>query len=290
MQRRWLGLGVVVTVLRSAGCAPALGAGEDCSRPQPVGVSRSTFPEIEDDPCKQSGHVCIYQQSGGEVCTAATACKADSDCPSNFACSALDLYDGTTYCATSCTTGSSCGDPACASGCVAGYGCAADGVACELYLGLSCYVTDTSGPGCGAGAACSAVTRVCTLTPQCNDDSECSGFACQNQACTLSCTQAVDSTDYIGCASGFVCNPQTFICSSTLGGPCDPASDDGTQCGLGDACSPASQTCVSATPCNTDAECSGYGCQNGYCLLACTKNILPCTIGKTCDLGAHTCS
>jgi hypothetical protein len=94
----------------------------------------------------------------------------------------------------------------------------------------------------------------------------------------------------MGCAPGFACNPQTLACSSTLGGPCDPASDNGTQCGVGGACSPATQTCVAATPCSTDAQCSGYGCLNGYCLLACTENVLPCAIGKTCDLNAHTCS
>jgi hypothetical protein len=112
--------------------------------------------------------------------------------------------------------------------------------------------------------------------------------------CALSCTPPVTTGLHpnrgSGCAPGFECDPQTFTCSSTLGGACDPSSDNGAQCGVGGACSPASSTCVSATPCGSDSECGGFSCYGGYCLLTCTKNLLPCPIGKTCDVAAHTCS
>jgi hypothetical protein len=267
-------------------------AGDDCGACPAGDTCHFTYlggPDT-DDPCKPSGLACLETPNGRPVCTAAKACKVDSDCPSNLGCSNVDAYDGTTYCATSCRT--SCGGSYGCEGCAAGYGCAADGTSCELRLGQSCYVTDTSGPGCGVGSACDAVTRVCTLQPPCMADSDCGGFKCIGEVCMLSCTpdDLVGGDPGIGCAPGFACNLQTFTCSSTLGRPCDPASDDGTQCGTGGACSPASQTCVTTTACNTDADCSGYGCQNGYCLLTCTKNILPCATGLTCDLDTHTCS
>jgi hypothetical protein len=256
-----------------------------CGNPHDLPAGEPCYPDGPNsprDPCV-AGTACLAGQSG-VVCTAATACKVDSDCPGHFACTLDDWTDSTRmYCGTTCK-----------SQCAAGYGCAADGVACELRLGLSCYVTDTQGEGCGTGAVCSAVTRVCSLPPQCNDDSDCGGFACYGHTCMLSCTPAVTTgahpTNDVGCAPGFACNPQTFTCSSSLGGACDPASDDGKQCGVGGACSPLSHTCVPATPCGSDDECSGYGCFDDYCLLACTKNVLPCAVGRTCNLDAHTCS
>jgi hypothetical protein len=254
-------------------CNPGIGEGETCQHSRPF---------AQPDPCQQ-GTACLSRPDGIEVCTAAKACKADSDCEGNFGCTAVDRWDATTtYCSTRCS-----------AGCKVGYGCAADGTSCELRVGTPCYVTDTDGAGCGTGAACSALTRVCTVNPPCNDDSDCAGYSCTDHRCPLNCTPAADTglaNRDMGCAPGFACNPQTLACSSTLGGACDPGSDDGKQCGVGGACSPASQKCVPATPCTSDDQCSGYGCDEGYCLLACTKNLLPCALGRTCNLDAHTCS
>jgi hypothetical protein len=166
--RRVLVLASLAVVGALVTCGSNLSAGDSCFIGQHIG------PVSDDCP---PGLACLFVPDGDALCTAATPCNADSDCPSNFGCSAIDFGGGTTFCATSCTT--SCGDGYGCPGCVAGYGCAADGVSCELRLGKSCYVTDTSGAGCGTGAACSAITHVCALTPQCSDDSECvDGFAC----------------------------------------------------------------------------------------------------------------
>jgi hypothetical protein len=277
-----------------------------CTSNSPLHAGEYCWSDDPDEhlpPC-QPGTACIGAGPSGVVCTAATACKADSDCPGNFGCVIHDYQysatSGPTYCATDCTGGGSG-----SHGCAAGSACAADGVGCESRLGLSCYVTDTNGTGCGNYAECSATTRVCTLQPPCTSDSDCGGYHCApyNMAgvmvhkCDLFCAPPVVPptnvvTPYTGlpCGAGSVCDPQTFTCSSTLGDPCDPASDNGGQCGRGAACSPASRTCVAATRCNTDADCGDYACFGDYCLQTCTQNMLACAVGKTCDLLAHICS
>jgi hypothetical protein len=268
--------------LAAATCSNTLAVGAVCTSPW-----LDYYAPTGDCP---SGTTCASEiparDDGAFVCQAVSPCNADSDCPSNFGCSVQDGSDDSLtvhwYCATTCVADGT------SYGCAAGSKCTTPGT-CEPMTGQPCYVTDAEPLPCGVGAACAAATRVCTVPAPCTDASPCAGYACEtfgpvvNKVCALSCATDMD------CGPGFACNLETFACSSSLGGPCNPASDDASQCGAGGACSPKTRTCVAATPCADDGPCGSYGCLNGYCLTTCTENVVPCAVGSTCDLASNTC-
>jgi hypothetical protein len=101
--------------------------------------------------------------------------------------------------------------------------------------------------------------------------------------------EAVTGGVISGCGPGFACDLASFICSPAVGHPCDPASDDPNQCGVGGACSAMAKTCVTAVPCVDDEVCGGYGCLNGYCARSCTAKMIPCAVGSTCSLASNIC-
>ena len=280
-------LEAVITGALAAGCSSTVPANESCA------VSASgVLPEtLASEGSCPAGSTCASDLDGEYVCQVLQACDVDSNCPRNFGCSLLAAWGGTKYCATSCA------DNGTSYGCAAGSACAEDGT-CQSRTGESCYVTDTVngvyGSPCGVGAACSAVSGACAVSSACEDASACGGYACVNSNCALSCTSdTVDTASeggvIAGCAPGFTCDLETFLCSATLGRPCDPASNDANQCGAGGACSATARTCEAATPCVDDNVCGGYGCLNGYCAMSCTAKMSPCAVGSTCDLASNTC-
>jgi len=206
------------------------------------------------------------------LCQGGSQCEVDLDCTAGFQCEALDAA-GQTYCPLSC-------DPGSGGRCPEGYHCAADRSGCSERQGLSCYVDSTDVQPCGRSGACSADSRTCVIPAACS--APCGAYAC-NTVCAVSGASDAD------CSADAVCNTTTSTCTTSVGETCDPGSDSATQCGQGSACAPASSTCVLAAPCTTGADCGAYECADGYCVLTCTQNVLPCAVGKVCDLMSHEC-
>ena len=149
----------------------------------------------------------------------------------------------------------------------------------------------------GDTPVCDDATNTCVAATQCQTDSQCSGYDCNNGRCRVACTSnqhcdnATHRCDYS--TNKCVAAAQCTTAAQCSGFACDNGRCragclyDNDHCNAGFACTGGFK-CVQGTACTNNGPCGVYDCDNGACRQACDGNN-DCANGAACDLGSNTC-
>lgn len=188
-------------------------------------------------------------------------CRTNSECGSDYVCSASGR------CAPPATVTPACTEP---SQCASGTNCGADG---------RCHAGDCSTSGCPSSYVCKldggapACVRIDdnNNTSTCKSNNDCptpAGSKCLSGTCVAPADQCVDATQ---CASGSQC----------VDGVCTPSCSASKPCPTGYACDDKGVCTGSNGTCSSSSECSGANvCVQRHCVAPC--NAGQCEGGLVC--------
>lgn len=238
--------------------------------------------------------------SDGQRCNASGVCTSESgSCQFNSECG-LDEYCANGTCElsactedTDCVDGSICEGGSCRVGCRSDDDCS-DGLSCTA--GFICDMAGCTTDSCPAFQVCDEdqSPAACTYTGDCEDDTQCAGFAQQvNDGNEYICSEAqqtcvvkppCESDD--DCRVGDICEPRPTDGKKVCRRGCrsNDGCSSGSICDLNDLlCAPG---CDSVDDCPNDGN--EYACADLVCVRTCeTRN--ECMPGQVCSGNPRRC-
>jgi len=234
-------------------------------------------------------------ENAGVVCDGlgqCVECVTNDHCPNNYVCdqNTCVLFNCTDGVQNGTETDIDCGGLDCLP-CENGSTCLDDPDCESNFCDEGAGGAGGSGTGGAGGAGGSPSTGICTA---CDDESDCTPYACDNGICFASCTTDVE------CASDHWCENSVCVPKSPIGDPCTVGNSctsgfcaDGVCCNAAcqggcQACdTPVAGTCtlyVQGTP--GSPSCAPFVCDgtNGTCPVSCTTNAT-CALNYYCSGG-----